>query len=53
MPTYLFPKVDGYVGDGQRNQKADERPVGIEDLVVNHARTWVVIHKASALRLTM
>lgn len=34
---YLFAEVDGNIGDSQRHQKADERPVGAEGWKLHHS----------------
>lgn len=34
---YLFPEVDGNIGDSQRHQKADERPVRTERWKLHHS----------------
>lgn len=36
--TCLFAEVDGYVGDGQRHQESDERPVVRERREFHHDR---------------
>lgn len=34
---YLFPEVDGNIGDRQRHQKAEERPVRTEGWKLHHS----------------
>lgn len=34
---YLFPEVDGNIGDSQRHQEADERPVRTEGWELHHS----------------